>query len=125
MSIKRVYVAGPLKPTGLWSKTPNIDYLANVRHMIRLGVDVILAGFVPFIPALDNQMFLQLREGEYITEAMIKRYSKDWLEVCDAVLLTIGWQKSLGTAAEIKLAEVLQIPIFENLEELIEYNKGT
>ena len=116
--IKRVYIAGLLTPRGIWSVNPAIDYLCNVRHMIRAGLEVFFAGFVPFIPALDFQIFLALQEGEHITEPMIKRYSKDWLEVCEAMLLTEGWKKSTGTLIEIEYAKERDIPIFESIEEL-------
>ncbi|RPI56307.1 MAG: DUF4406 domain-containing protein [Deltaproteobacteria bacterium] len=123
MKIKRVYVAGLLTPRGVWSVSPAIDYLMNVRNMIRAGLEVFFAGFVPFIPALDFQIFLALTEWERITEPMIRRYSKDWLEVCEAVLLTPGWKKSTGTLAEIEFAKERNIPIFENLKELIDASK--
>jgi len=116
--IKRVYIAGLLTPRGIWSVNPAIDYLANVRNMVRAGLDVFFAGFVPFIPALDFQIFLALRDGERITEPMIKRYSKDWLEACEAMLLTPGWRKSTGTLAEMEFAKELHIPIFESIEDL-------
>ncbi len=119
MKIKRVYIAGPLTPVGLWSVHPAIEYLISIRHMIRAGLDVFFAGFVPFIPALDFQLFLALKTDERITEPMIKRYSKDWLEACEAMLLIAGWKKSEGTLAEIEFAKEKGIPIFESLEELI------
>jgi hypothetical protein len=118
MKIKRVYIAGLLTPRGIWSVNFAIDYLINVKNMIRTGLDVFFAGFVPFIPALDFQLFLALREGERITEPMIKRYSKDWLEVCEAVLLTAGWKKSEGTLIEIEFAKEHGIPVFESIEDL-------
>lgn len=118
MKIKRVYVAGLLTPKGTWSINPAIDHLANVRHMVRAGIEVFKAGFVPFIPALDFLLFLSLHEGEVITEPMIKRYSKDWLAVCDAMLLTEGWRQSRGTLIEIEFAKERNIPIFESIEEL-------
>lgn len=121
--IKRVYVAGLLTPRGVWSVNPAIDYLINVRNMIRSSLDVFFAGFVPFCPALDFQFFLQLEEGQHITEPMIKRYSKDWLEACEAVLLTPGWKKSTGTLKEIEFAEQLGIPVFKTLGELVAYVK--
>jgi len=120
MSIKRVYVAGLLTPRNVWSRNSAIDYIFNLKIMIRTGVEVFLAGFVPFIPALDFLIFLLLRDEERITEPMIKRYSKDWLEVCDAVLLCKGWRKSVGTKKEIELAEKLGIPVFESIGRLVE-----
>ncbi len=115
--MKRIYVAGRLSPVGDRAH-PVIEYLGNVKNLIRASLDVWFAGYTPFCPALDYQFWFHLNEGEFITEAMVKRYSKDWLEVCDAVMLTPGWRQSKGTLAEIKRAEKLKIPVFESLGEL-------
>lgn len=120
--IKRIYIAGLLTPVGVWSQNPAIDYLMNVRNMVRLGIEALLAGFDPFVPALDFAMFLLLREDERITEPMIKRYSASWIEACDAVLLVKGWRKSAGTKKEIELAKRLNIPVFESIEDMVKYN---
>ena len=117
---KIIYVAGLLTPRGTNSVHPAIDYLLNVRNLIRASLDVFMAGFTPFCPALDFLFFLQLREGEHITEPMIKRFSKDFLRVSDAIVLTPKWKTSPGTLAEIKLAKELGIPVFETLSDLIE-----
>lgn len=119
--IRRVYVAGLLTPKGVWSANPAIDYLLNVRNMIRVGIDLLLAGYDPFIPALDFTMFLMLREDERITEPMIKRFSKSWLEVCDCIYLTKGWQKSSGTLVELEVSKKLGQPAFESIEEIKAY----
>ena len=122
--IKRVYVAGILSGAhGYYSQNTAINYITGARELSKWGVKLLFAGFDPFVPSLDYPFWWVLQEGEHITEQMIKRYSKSWLEVCDAVLLTPGWQKSKGTLAEIKLAESLGIPIFKSLDELITYVK--
>jgi len=121
--IKRVYVAGPLSPKGYNSVHPAIDYLLNIRNLTRAALEVFQAGFDPFCPALDFLFFLMLREGEHIKEAMIKRYSKSWLEASDAMYLTPGWKKSSGTLGEIQHAESLGIPVFKSIEDIKEYNK--
>lgn len=122
MSIRRVYVAGLLTPRGYWSAHPAIDYTCNRREMIRWALKTYLAGFDPFCPAFDMEFWMQA-EGQPITEAMIKRYSKSWLEVCDAMVLTPGWQKSPGSLAEIKFAEEHNIPVFKSLDDLNKYVK--
>jgi len=118
MSVVRVYNAGLLTPRGVWSANPAIDYLANCRNLFRQSLDTLFAGYDPFCPALDMNLFLALKEHEHITELMIKRYSKSWLVVCDALLLSPEWKKSPGTLEEIKFAEDNHIPVFETLEEL-------
>jgi len=122
--IQRIYVAGPLSPQGINDFDLAIDYLTNVRNMIRIGINVLLAGFTPFIPALDIIMLLSLRENEKISESMIRQYSLNWLAVCDAVLLIPGWRYSIGTEKEMEYAKHLNIPIFESLEDIIETQKA-
>lgn len=121
--IRRVYIAGLLTPRGYWSANLAIDHLINQRKMIRHGLDALLAGFDPFVPAFDHQFWAVMRNGEVITEAMIKRYSKSWLEVCDAVVLTPGWKHSPGTLKEIEFAEQLGIPVFKSLKKLLDYTE--
>ena len=116
--IQRVYIAGALSPNGSWSSHAAIDYICNRREMIRWALKSFLAGYDPFCPAFDMEFWMQA-DGQPITEAMIKRYSKSWVEVCDAVVLTPGWQQSPGTIAEIKHARIHDIPVFASLDNLI------
>lgn len=121
--IKRVYIAGLLTPRGCWSKNLAIDHLINQRKMIRWALEALFDGFDPYVPAFDHLFWMVMNDDEVVTEAMIKRYSKSWLEVCDAMILTPGWQQSPGTLAEIKHAEALGIPVFKSLDELVKYVK--
>ena len=121
--IHTVYIGGLLTPRGIHSKNLAIDHLINQRKMIRAALDVFLAGFDPFVPAFDHLFWMVMNDNEFITEAMIKRYSMTWLSKCDAMILTQGWQKSTGTLAEIKFAEEHDIPVFKSLKELIEKEK--
>ena len=57
---------------------------------------------------------------ERIREQEIKRYSKEWLEKCDCVVLCHGWEKSPGTKDELKKAEELGIPVFKSLRAFLE-----
>ena len=119
--IKRVYVAGLLTPRGVKSANGAIEYLMNISDNVDASLEVFFAKYSPFCPALDFLYFIKSKKR--ITEAMIKKHSKDWLEVCDAIVLTPDWEKSSGTVAEIKYAEKLGIPVFKTLEELLKYDK--
>jgi len=118
--IKRVYVAGLLTPRGIKSTNPAIEYLINISDLVDASLDLIEAGYTPFCPALDFLYFIKMKKR--ITEPMIKRLSKDWLEVSDAILLTHQWQKSPGTLAELEYAKKNYIPSFESIEELKKYD---
>ena len=120
----RVYIAGPLTPKGLRSSNLAIDYLMNVRNMIEMGKQCILAGMSPFVPGIDFNFFFNLREGENITEKMIKDYSIDWLLACDAVLLLPGWSYSRGTLDEINIASKENIPVFYTFESLVRWKNA-
>jgi hypothetical protein len=120
--IETVYVAGPLTPKGYFSKHPAVDYLEAMSQLINYSLDVFFAGYDPFCPALDFMFFLKKKPGKFITEAMIKRYSKSWLKRSDALILTPGWQTSSGTIAELKVCVEEDIPVFRDLKDLEKNN---
>lgn len=108
---KRVYVAGKLNAMA-------VDYLHNVHKMMDAAEAVRLAGYAPFIPAIDLLMGIKFGYESYEDYFQI---SQSWLAAADAVILVPGWETSEGTAREIELAESLGIPVFEDLDELKNY----
>jgi len=112
--MKRIYIAGS------YSADNVLDVLNNIRKGIRAGTEVLLAGYSPFIPWLDYNVFLQLREEEQISVDCIRQHSMVWLEASDAVLVLPYYQTSSGTLAEINRAKELKIPVFYSLEDLKE-----
>ena len=118
------YIAGPLTPRGTYSTNPAIDYLYSVREMTQVAVRLVREGYAPFCPAVDFLYFMVGGREERIKESEIKRYSKDWLERCDCVVLCHGWQSSDGTLAEIKRAEALGIPVFNSLRAFLDRDNG-
>ena len=119
--IRRIYIAGAISPYP--TDHPVLGFLGNIKRGQRMAVTVILAGFHPFCPFLDYQLFLQLQEGENITEKMIKDLSMAWLEVSDAILVLPKYRKSAGTKAEIERARELRIPVFFDIEDLIDFEE--
>lgn len=120
--IERVYVAGLFSRNEKGEMANTIETLNNIRNGLHLSTEVLLAGLVPFTPWLDFMYFLMLPEGRSISETAIKRYSMSWLEVSDAMLLLQGWQASSGTLAELRMAKKLEIPHFEELQDILDHN---
>jgi nucleoside 2-deoxyribosyltransferase len=114
----KVYVAGAISPRPNRGH-PVIQFLTNIRKGLRGTNEALLAGYQPFSPFTDFLYWLQLQDGETITEEMIKGHSMGWLEQCDAVLVLSDWEGSGGTLAEILRATELGIPVFYSLEDLL------
>ena len=120
MSIRYVYCAGPLTPKGTHSTNQAIDYLYSVREMVTVAVKLLRAGYTPFCPAVDFLYFMVGGPEERIKEMEIKRYSKDWLDKCDCIVLCKGWKTSEGTLKEVERADELGIPVFSSLRAFME-----
>ena len=121
--VKTLYIGGAITPYK--SEHPVLGFLGNIKRGTRAAVEALLAGFVPFCPFIDFLYFFQLQNGENITEKMIKDLSMTWLEKCDGMLVLPKWRKSDGTKAEIARAKELDIPVFYNLEDIIDHNNDT
>ena len=111
--MKRIFIAGP------YSADNVITVLDNIREGMRLSTEVLLLGYSPFCPWLDFHYQLMLRRHEKLSVEDYYRYSLDWLEVSDAVLVISRWIGSKGTKAEIDRAVELQIPVYFNIHDLL------
>ena len=110
--MKRVYVAGS------YSADNVLKVFDNMRVGMRKGLDVLLAGYSPFVPWFDFHFSLMLKDGESLTVKQYYDYSMAWLEASDAVLVLPDSEESKGTQLEIKRAKELNIPVFYSLKEL-------
>ena len=108
--MKRIYIAGKLNDDAC-------GYIKNVHRMIKTAREVRRAGFSVYVPGLD---FLEgLVDGHFEYEDYFQN-SQPWLAASDAVFLVPGWETSSGTKREIELAGELGIPVFENLDQMVE-----
>lgn len=105
MSIRFVYVAGPL--TG--------DQLVNIRLAIDAADSLRREGFIPFVPHL-NGLWYFVYPNDY--EEWL-RMDLLWLEKCDAVLRLDGDSK--GADREVKHAKERGIPVFYSMQDLMRY----
>jgi len=85
-----------------------------MREGNNVALDVLEHDFAVHSPWLDFT-WLGYRK---VSVERLQANSMAWLEVSDAVLLVPGWEHSKGTAAELRRASELGIPVFESLTEL-------
>jgi len=112
--MKRIYVAGS------YSADNVITIFDNMRIGMRKGLDVLLAGYSPFVPWFDFHFNLMLQGDEKITLQQYYDYSMAWLEASDAVLVLANSEESKGTQLEIKRAIELGIPVYYDIEKMKE-----
>jgi hypothetical protein len=107
-----IYVAGA------YSADDVISVFSNMRRGIHLALEVLSAGFAPFVPWFDYHFSLL----EYIPLHKYYAYSMAWLEKADGLIIQpTGSRKSVGTQKELQRARELGIPIFRNIEQMKEY----
>lgn len=98
------YIAGPFRAPTPWGVEQ------NVRRAEAVALDAWRAGLVALCPHLNSRPF----EGACPDEVWL-RGGIELLRRCDAVILVDGWERSSGTALEIKEAERLKIPVFSSV----------
>ncbi len=75
--------------------------------------------FLPFCPWHDKSYVIDNPDFDFSVEKF-HNHSMAWLEVSDAVFLVPGWEGSkVGVPKEIKRAKEIDIPIFNNLKDLL------
>jgi len=108
--MKRVYIAGKLNGMAC-------DYIKNMHVMLQWAENVKSFGFAVFVPALDFLMGLSFGNYEY-EDYFVN--SQAWLEVSDYVFVCPGWHSSKGVNKEIIYANSLGIPVFYDIDKLIQ-----
>lgn len=103
--MKRVYIAGP------YTSNPEDNTIAAMR----LADDLADFGLYPYVPHLSHFWHVSFnRPYQYwLTLGM------QFIPSCDAVFRMDG--DSPGADAEVAMAEVLGIPVFRKIPELVNY----
>jgi len=112
MSKVKVYVAGSYNADNI------VKALDNMRIGMRVCTELLLEGYVPFVPWFDFHFQFMLREGETLTIQHYYDYCIEWLKVSDVMLVLPNSENSKGTQKEIQIARECSIPIFYSKEEL-------
>jgi hypothetical protein len=104
----KVYCAGPYSVG---------DKEKNVALALVFAEYLIEKGFVPYVPHLSHYW-----DQEYPHDYKFwLEYDKHWLEVCDCVLRMPG--ESVGADHEMRHAINKQIPVFLDMDSLLEWFK--
>lgn len=107
--MKVVYIAGPFRGPNSW------EIEQNIRRAEALALEVWRAGFAAICPHANTRFYQGAAPDEVWLQgdlAILRR--------CDAVLLTEDWQRSAGAKAEKAHAEMLRIPVFRSVLDLVE-----
>lgn len=113
--MKRIYIAGKLSNDNV------IGYIHNVHKMMEVAEKIRLEGYSVYVPAIDLLMGIKFGYTKY--EDYFNN-CQPWLEASDAVFLVPGWETSPGTRREMETADVLDIPIFSEIEKMNEHFSG-
>lgn len=106
---RRIYIAGKLNDMAC-------DYIKNIHNMVVWSESVRKKGFAVFVPGIDFLQGVVFGDWEYDDYF---DNSQPWLAASDAMFVTPGWEKSIGTKREIELAESLGIPVFYSVDDLV------
>jgi hypothetical protein len=118
---KRIYIAGAITPTSK-DKPPVLEYCANVASFLATGTALYRRGFAPYVPALD-MLIVIWGWGNFKTEDFFDT-SMAYLAVANAVLVLPEFENSVGTRRELEYAREHRIPIFYDIEDLLNYFNG-
>lgn len=109
---KVVYIAGPFRASSSWG----IEL--NIRRAEELALLAWTAGFAVICPHANTRFYQGALPDEVWLDGDL-----EILRRCDAVLLVDGWEKSKGTAGEVAVAREEGIPVFEDIRELMEWER--
>ena len=91
------------------------DKEENVKKSLEVANILIKKGFLPFAPLIYHYQHLLFPQTEEVWLA----FDIDWMLECDVVLRLPG--ESVGADNEVKVAKENNIPVFYDIESLIEY----
>jgi len=106
-----VYIAGTYRAgTGAGVR-------ANIARAADIFAELLRKGFVAIFPHTMTAEFDYLYPD--ISDQCYLDTDIELLKLCDAVVLTPGWEISKGTEAEIREAKNAGIPVFEKIGDMV------
>ncbi len=109
--MKRIYLASP------YSAPDRDDRKRNVDRAMRVGLDLLDAGYQPFVPILSHYWdeFASYFCNREVSYERWMEWALTWVAQCEAVLV-LGI--SPGVEREIEFAHEHKIPVYYSVQEL-------
>ena len=86
---------------------------ANIKRARDAAIECANAGVAFFCPHTHAD---PINVEAHAPDELYLKIGLRMLDVCTAVYLVPGWEKSAGTAVEIERAEMMGLPVFTDLE---------
>ena len=113
--MKKIYVAGDYSADNI------IEGLQNIGKGRMESVKLFRRGFAPFCPWWDASFCIDLPYADFDKD-MFYNASMAWMEASDAVYVISGVGKGGGVDKEIARAAKLGIPVFYNMDDLVNWS---
>lgn len=107
-----IYIAGPFRGANDWERHQNINRAEETAF------EVWQAGMVALCPHNNTRHFDGSLEDRIWLEGDL-----ELLRRCDAMMLSPGWERSKGVAAELEFAHSMGLPVFITLRDLIAWSQ--
>ncbi len=105
--MKVVYIAGPFRGPNAW------EIEENIRRAERLALEVWRIGAAALCPHTNTRFFQGAADDAVWLDGDL-----ELLKRCDAVLMTLDWNRSTGATAERRWAQTCGIPVFYLVADL-------
>ncbi len=109
-----IYIAGPFRAANSW------EIEQNIRRAETLALEVWLCGMAAICPHANTRYYQGAADDRVWLDGDLAILAR-----CDAVLLVPGWERSVGTCAEIAFAHQNSIPVLHSLDEAKDLFKHT
>ena len=108
-----IYIAGPYgRSKGVALET----LVKNVLWANKFASEMFFKGWIPIIP--HNWHYMMMTMNEWPDEKLFKVMGLEVLKICNAILMTIGWERSEGSRQELAEAERLGLEVFYSIEDV-------
>ena len=115
-----IFISGPYSPQDIVELSKKKEIIDNnVEKANEIALKIAIKGHYPFVP----HTMMKNWEDEYdISRDMEQKICHKWLEKCDAMYFIAS---SVGADCERQRANVLNLPIFNKLEDIPQIREST